>query len=106
MNDEPLIKADPVKALLRLIGVEQATPQENQAELPKPEPEAVAPLQQTEAQPLETLPAQQDTVVPRSGEPTPAVQSLPSMPVQPTLTTTTESPLQSKPPTQTGTVIS
>jgi len=97
---EPLIKADPVKALLRLIGVEQATPQEQQAEVAKPEPEGIEPLQQAEAQPVETLPARQETVEPLPAEPTPAFAPLPSTPLQPTLTTTTEAPLQPSPPRQ------
>jgi hypothetical protein len=98
MSTEPLIKADPVKAFLRLIGVEQATPQEQQAEVAKPEPEGIQPLQTVEAQPVETLPAQQEPVAEKPAEPAPAVEPLPMIALQPA-----EAPLPATQPTTTVT---
>jgi len=70
---EPLFKVDPVKKVKQLLGIEEATPQEQQAEIPKPEPEKLPPT--TEVKPIESTPF----LTPTSIKPT-----TPEAPLQPT----------------------
>jgi len=95
---EPLIPFDPVKTLKRLFGIEEAKPQEQQAEVPKPEPEKP----QTTIQPIspvETMPASQEPTPSPKPTPTPTTQPLPQPEPLPTIQPQpTEAPLQSTPP--------